>query len=57
MRFPVEYQTQIGLLCENMRFDLMEKLRKISLAPDPGIRTWLERFAAVPGYVKITWTP
>ena len=33
------------------------ELGKISLADYPGIRAWLDRFAAVPGYVPITWTP
>ncbi|MEQ8284547.1 glutathione S-transferase family protein [Thalassospira sp.] len=33
------------------------ELGKISLEPYPGIRAWLDRFAALPGYVPITWTP
>ncbi|AXO17050.1 glutathione S-transferase family protein [Thalassospira indica] len=33
------------------------ELGKISLAPYPGIRAWLDRMTAVPGYVPITWTP
>lgn len=33
------------------------ELGKISLAPYPGIRAWLDRFAVLPGYVPITWTP
>lgn len=33
------------------------ELGKIDMEPYPGIRAWLDRFAAVPGYVPITWTP
>lgn len=33
------------------------ELGKISLADYPGIRSWLDRVEAVPGYVPITWTP
>ena len=33
------------------------ELGKISLAPYPGIRAWLDPMTAVPGYVPITWTP
>ncbi|WP_430473477.1 glutathione S-transferase family protein [Thalassospira lucentensis] len=33
------------------------ELGKISLQPYPGIRAWLDRFSALPGYVPITWTP
>lgn len=33
------------------------ELGKIDMKPYPGIRAWLDRFAAVPGYVPITWTP
>jgi glutathione S-transferase len=33
------------------------ELGKISLAPYPGIRDWLSRIEALPGYKPITWTP
>lgn len=33
------------------------ELGKISLEPYPGIRAWLARIEALPGYVPITWTP
>lgn len=33
------------------------ELGQIDLGPYPGIRAWLDRFAALPGYVPITWTP
>lgn len=29
----------------------------ISLAPYPGVRAWLDRIAALPGYIPITWKP
>ncbi|WP_430471438.1 glutathione S-transferase family protein [Thalassospira lucentensis] len=33
------------------------ELGKVSLSEYPGIRAWLERIEALPGYVPITWTP
>ncbi|MCC9621518.1 glutathione S-transferase family protein [Thalassospira sp. MA62] len=33
------------------------ELGKVSLAPYPGVCAWLDRFAKLPGYRPISWTP